>query len=259
MPAVDDPFSIAASLPGQVAKLAQAVKDLSVNRTFSPAIFTVGAGGLTDLGPLAVTGATTLTGGVTGTVAATGALSGASLAVGAGGIAGGAITGASVAVTGASTSATVTTSGNVSASGQVISTGIMQSPGSRAYNVVAAGGFVGTWQDVNGNFGFNPSGVEFKQDFQPAPLDDITNAVLHLALLRYRYISEVRRLGDAAPWRVGTIAQYMEQGPLAEWVTITTSGAVINWEQFAVPLVATVQSIDARLKSVEARLKAAGL
>ena len=33
MPAVDDPFSIAASLPGQMATLKGQVKDLSVNNT----------------------------------------------------------------------------------------------------------------------------------------------------------------------------------------------------------------------------------
>ena len=33
MPAIDDPFSIAASLPGQMAELKRQVKDLSVNNT----------------------------------------------------------------------------------------------------------------------------------------------------------------------------------------------------------------------------------
>ena len=33
MPAVDDPFSIAASLPGQMATLKGQLKDLSVNNT----------------------------------------------------------------------------------------------------------------------------------------------------------------------------------------------------------------------------------
>lgn len=108
MPAVDDPFGIAASLPGQVAALARTVKDLSVNRTQSPAGLAIGATGLTVAGPtalsnvLSVLGLTTLTGGVTGPVAATGALSGASAAVT------GAISGASLAVTGTIAGSSIT-------------------------------------------------------------------------------------------------------------------------------------------------------
>lgn len=75
MPAIDDPMGMAASIPGQLADLKRVVKDLSVNRTFSPNLFAVGAGGLTVAGP------TTLTGGVAGPVAATGQLSGAGLSI----------------------------------------------------------------------------------------------------------------------------------------------------------------------------------
>ena len=138
---------------------------------------------------------------------------------------------------------------NLTASGQLVSTAALKSPGSRAFTVTT--GFAGAWLDTNGVLGINPSGVEFKQDFEPADLTEIVDAVLHTALIRYRMIKEVEELGDAATWHLGTIAQYMAIGPLAEWVVTTEAGAVINWEQFGIPLMATMQSIDARLKKLE--------
>jgi hypothetical protein len=256
MPQVNNPNSVAASLPGQFAQIRADLADLKGSSVFNPLNLNVGTGGIIDNGPLfvsgptsmsvlTVAGATTLTGGVTGPIAATGALSGTTVT------GTGAITGASLAVAGAATAASVATTGNVAATGQVISTGIVQSAGSRAYNVVAAGGYVGTWQDVNGNFGFNPSGVEFKQDFQPADPAAIVDAVLHIALIRYRFIDDLALNGANARLHLGTIAQYLAAGPLAEWVASTDAGSAINWEQFAIPLVATVQALDARLKKLE--------
>lgn len=155
---------------------------------------------------------------------------------------------------------------SVTTSGKVTSTGIMRSPGSRAFNVTTSSGYVGMWIDVNGDMGFNPSGVEFKQDFEPTDLTEIVEDVLHIALIRYRYIGEVEQFGEDAPWRLGTIAQYLAQTSLGEWVVDTEVGAIINWEQFGIPLIATAQHLDARVKTLEAqvellasRLDAAGL
>lgn len=143
----------------------------------------------------------------------------------------------------------VVVGGDVTASGKVTSAQPVVSPGSRAYNVVPAGGYAGAWLDVNGKLGINPSGVEFKQDFEPANTSEIVDALLHFGLLRYRFIAEVEERGDDAPYYLGSIAQYMAAGPLVEWVSETPAGAVINWEHAAIPLVATVQSIDARLRA----------
>lgn len=143
----------------------------------------------------------------------------------------------------------VNATGDVTAGGKVTSAQPVVSPGSRAYNVVPAGGYAGAWLDVNGKLGINPSGVEFKQDFEPAETSEIVEALLHLGLIRYRMIAEVEERGDAAPYYLGTIAQYMAAGPLVEWVSETPAGAVINWEHAAIPLVATIQSLDARLKA----------
>ena len=246
MPAVDDPFSIAASLPGQVAKLASAVKDLSVNRTFSPAVFTVGAGGLTVLGTSALNGAVTFGAGVTGPVAATGALSGTSLAVGSG-----AISGASVAVTGAASSATNAVSGNSTVSGTSTSTGVVISPGSRAYSVVS--GYAGAWINGDGTLGISTSSVDVKQDFAPADSAPKVDALLRLALVDFRRIGAVAELGVDAPVELGAIVEYVAGTALvgATFVDPTGKPQGINWSEMIPVMIAAIQSLNARIAKLE--------
>ena len=251
MPAVDDPFSIAASLPGQVAALAKAVKDLSVNRTFSPNVLTVGAGGLTDLGPLAVTGPSALNGavtfgaGVTGPVAATGALSGTTVA------ATGALTGASVVVTGAASSATSAVSGNSTVGGTSTSTGVVISPGSRAYSVVS--GYAGAWINGDGTLGISTSSVGVKQDFAPADSSPKVDALLRLALVDFRRIGAVAELGADAPVELGAIVEYVAGTALvgATFADPTGKPQGINWSEMIPIMIATIQSLNARIAKLE--------
>jgi len=251
MPAVDDPFSIAASLPGQVAALAKAVKDLSVNRTFSPNVLTVGAGGLTDLGPLAVTGPSALNGavtfgaGVTGPVAATGALSGTTVA------ATGALTGASVVVTGAASSATSAVSGNSTVGGSMSATVGLASSGARA-NILTT--WIAAQLDPSGNLGIVSSSATVKQDFTPADMSPEVAGILQASMVEFRYIDHVEKYGDEAPVMLGSIAEYFPTIGLGRYVSRNSDGEVdgIQYAELVKPLIATIQHLNARLKVLEA-------
>jgi hypothetical protein len=246
------------SLAKRLTDLERSVRQLSTRDVLQNA--SIGAGGLTIYGG----GSLVITGGgsisvPSGALTTAGSISAGSISAGSI-IVGSAATstfGAAVSIVGAvivggALSSASLSTGSVSASsvttsGQVTSTGIIVSPGSRAF--VVASGFVGAWLDGSGQIGYNPSGVEFKQDFRPAVLAPIVEAVLTTALIRYRMITDVEQNGDAATWRLGTIAQYMALGELAEWVVTTSDGSAINWEHFTIPLIATVQALDARLRA----------
>jgi len=235
MPAVDDPFGIAASLPGQLKTLRDQVKDLSVNRTFSPATFTVGAGGLTVLGP------STLTGGVTGPLAATGALSGSSVA------ATGAITGASVTVTGAATSATSAVSGNQTVGGNSTVSGQIFIP--NGYAAVSA--YTSAYIDGTGRLSVGASALKFKQDFEPVDNPALVKGILAADTLHFRLIAAVDEMGDKAPVEIGLLADQLETIGLGEFVYRDEKGGVlgIHYERLTVPLIAAMQDIDRRLRA----------
>ena len=270
MPAVDDPFSIAASLPGQLATLKAQVKDLSVNRTQSPSILTVGAGGITDLGTLAVTGLTTLSsavtlgGGVAGPVAATGALSGTTI-TGTGAISGasvaatGAITGASVAVTGAASSATSAVTGSSTVGGNSTVSGQIFIPNGFA----AVSGYTIAYINNDGRISVGASAARFKQDFQPVHAEPLIAGIYAANLLHFRLIAAVDEIdGKMGPLRegeqrgtaaieIGLLADQLETIGLGEFVYRDGGGAVlgIQYERLTVPLIAVVQSLDRRLRA----------
>lgn len=239
MPAIDMPDGWANSIGGQLKELQRVVKDLSVNRTFSPNIFTVGAGGLTVLGPA------TLTGGVTGPVAATGALSGTSVAVT------GAATAASVTATGTGTFATVSTSGVATIGGVLTADAGMSSLDVRNTTVVT--GRTAVWIDSSGRMGNSISSVFAKQDFAPADTSAKIEALLSLGLVDFRLIEAVKEQGDAAPVELGAIAEYVATTPLAHTVFPDAEGAPqgINWVEMIPTMIATMQAMHARIVELE--------
>ena len=258
MPAIDDPFSIAASLPGQMATLKAQVKDLSVNRTQSPSILTVGSGGLTVLGTSALNGAVTFGAGVTGPVAATGALSGASVTV-SGAIAGGAISGASVAVTGAATSATVTTTGDITSNGNLNTPGTLTATTAinclGAYNNLLTSGYRGLWVTTTGStgaFGYVPSSRRFKQDETPATVN--LSAALAMQVVNFRYKQAVIDHGDQAAVEWGVIAEDLDALGFTWLVDYDDAGL-----PFGVKKEAIIFAFIPVIQDHEARLKRAGL
>ncbi len=149
-----------------------------------------------------------------------------------------------------SAAAAISAGGNLSG-GDANLSGYLFSPAGRAFQVVTS--FASAWFDGTGKLGINTSTVRDKQDFEPAETDDLVEALLHLALIRFRRTELVEQMGDEAPYELGTIAEYMASTPLREWVFADVEGAVqgIEWAHLVIPLIATVQSLDARLKRLE--------
>lgn len=155
---------------------------------------------------------------------------------------------AAIASPGAIAPTTVTASGNIKSTGGSLYSIV-------GHNTPVTSGYVGAWFDFDGRLGASASSIRFKQDIEPADPSAQVDALLHLALIRYRYVADVERNGDDAPWHLGSIAEYMQQTALSEWVPVGEDGEplAINWEQMAIPIVATLQSLDARLKALEAK------
>lgn len=249
MPAIDHPLGVAASLPGQLAALRKSVKDLSVNKTQSPASLVIGAGGLT------VAGATTLTGGVAGPVAATGAISGTtitgtSLAVGSGTITGGAVNGATVTTTGAAgIGAGLTVGASVNVTGDVFIPN----------RTAVVSGYFGLWVNSDGRIGISSSAERYKQDItaHTYTLAEIET----LAVVTYRLKTAVALLGDGARVEVGVIAEQLIAAGFSEFVQFNADGTTetVSYDRLALVGLAGVQLLSARVKSIEARLTAGGL
>ena len=242
MPAIDDPFSIAASLPGQLAEIRRTIKDLSVNRTQSPAGLAIGATGLTVAGPTALTGSVTLTGGVTGPVAATGPVSGAALS------------GTTVAA-----STTVTAGTDVNAGGNVNAAGTLNGPAGinclGAYSNLLTSGFRALWVTTTGStgaFGYVPSSRRFKQDEKPATVN--LTAALAMQVVNFRYKQAVIDHGDAAAVEWGVIAEDLHALGFSWLVDYDETGL-----PFGVKKDAIIFAFIPVIQNHEARLTAAGL
>ena len=204
-------------------------------------ILNVAAGGLSSAG--AITAATSISAGTT--LSAGGAISGASLNVGGG----------------------LVTAGNISASGSIAVaadinlTGDLYSPHGKATPVVSAY-VVAYFNGPDGRLGASPpSAVINKQDVTPPNAGDLVQALLRISLVRFKYIANVAALGDAAPDELGGIAEYFDTTALGEYVYRDDNEKPIgiNYERLSIPLIAVVQSLDMRLKTIEAKLIAAGL
>lgn len=141
----------------------------------------------------------------------------------------------------------LTASGSVSAAGPIFT------PHGRATPVTT--GYVSAWLNSDGRVGATASSIQFKQDIEPADTAAEVDALLRLALIRFRYIEDVEKHGDAAPWHLGSIAEYMQLTALSEWVPLDQDGNAfsINWEHVTIPMVAALQSANARANASDAR------
>ena len=274
MPQVNNPNAIAVSIGGQMKELQAQLDDVKGADRTAPFSLTVGAGGVTDAGTLAVTGtaslgstlavagATTLTGGVTGPVAATGALSGttitgtgaitgASLTVGIGAIAG-AIVGGPI------TGTTLGLTGTVTAGADINLTGDLYSPHGKITPVVS--GYVSAYFNTDGRLGASVSARRFKQDITPKVYT--LEQIALVQLVTYRLRTAVAELGDAARVEIGVIAEQLIDAGLREFVVFdddNVTAMTVAYERLDLLGVQGVQLLFKRVQSIEARLTAGGL
>jgi len=229
--------SLAASQIGAGGLLINGGGSLTIAGTGS---LNVGSGALNSAGSISA-GTTITAGGAISagtTITATGTISGGGFSTS------GAIVGNTVSANGIST-------GSFSASG-TSTLGPMNCAWARGHTVLS--GYANAYWDGNGDAGVNVSSVIYKQDIAPADLSDEVQAILRMALVRFRYITAVEEYGEDAPVELGSLAEYVESIGLGEYVFYDLEGNVqgIAYERLTIPLIAVVQSLDARLKVLEA-------
>lgn len=157
-----------------------------------------------------------------------------------------------VSQSGATWKGPVDTTGVVKADGGVRSLDVYNR------NLSGAGGWKAQYIDISGNMGYVPSSVQFKQDVAPAEVDP--DAVLGIQVVQYRYKEAVENFGDDAAVEVGVIAeQVLDQGlPWLLDYEVSEDGDLLplgfKYERLTVALLAAMQGMDARIKTLEAAL-----
>lgn len=148
----------------------------------------------------------------------------------------------------------VTATGSISANGSISAVGPIYTPHGRANPVTT--GYIGAWLNSDGRIGASVSSVAYKQDFEAANTAEIVDAIMSMSLVRFRYIDAVEKLGDDAPSELGSIAEYLATTPLSEYVFNNSDGDPmgITYERLTIPLIAAVQSLNARLKATDAQI-----
>ncbi len=136
--------------------------------------------------------------------------------------------------------------------GDTVTSGLFYSGAGRT--AVAVSPIAAYWSPSGALGVASSSSVEIKTDIEPADPSDLVAAVYSLALVRFRYRQHVDELGDDAPHLLGSISEYVDKTPLREFLGREEDGAPssITWERFSIPLLAAVQDLDRRLKSLGA-------
>jgi len=211
----------------------------------------IGSGGLliNNGGSLTISGTGSLNVG-SGALNSAGSISAGTTISAGGNISGGGFS-TSGAITGNTVSANGVSTGSFSASG-TSTLGPLNCGWARGHTVLS--GYANAYWDGNGDAGVNVSSVVYKQDIVPADLSDEVQAILRMALVRFRYITAVDKYGEDAPIELGSLAEYVKSIGLGEYVFYDLDGNVqgIAYERLTIPLIAVVQSLDARLKVLEA-------
>lgn len=138
---------------------------------------------------------------------------------------------------------TISTGQNLSAQGLVIGVA------SHNYNVTT--GYVAAWINSDGTFGTSASSGAVKRDLVPLPASDVTK-LLQLPTYRGRYIWDA----DDSPTKSFLLAEDVLAAGLGDDIvaTIETDQGpmlVLNHSLLTVPLLAAVQSLNARLSVLE--------
>jgi hypothetical protein len=110
---------------------------------------------------------------------------------------------------------------------------------------------------VDGQYGFNLSSREFKQDIAQAVVDPAD--VLNLRLVTYRYRQAVAEFGDSAATEYGFIAEEVESaglGWLVDYDDETGKPVTLKFHLIAMAMLVVAQDQEKRLAALE---RAAGL
>ncbi|UFU14643.1 hypothetical protein LQK89_02775 [Curtobacterium sp. C1] len=168
--------------------------------------------------------------------------------------------GGNASVNGSATVGSLSSSGGGSFGGGLTATSVgLGSSGTvtstYARNNSVSSSYVAAYLNGDGRLLASASSHTIKQDFTPADVRPLVDALYRLALIRFRYIAAVEEHGDDAAEELGSIVEYVDRTPLREFVARRTNDDgdevpfAINWERFTIPLVAAVQDLDRRLRA----------
>ncbi|KRC60923.1 hypothetical protein ASE14_08155 [Agromyces sp. Root81] len=153
--------------------------------------------------------------------------------------------------------------GKLSAQGNIEHNGQIYSPGTR--NRTVSTNYASVYSGDGGWMGIPPSSRRFKTEIQPWQED--AARILGIMPVTYRLKSDVAELGDAAPVRVGFIAEDLIDAGLEEFVPTNIDPdsddfglpISINYEFYVVALQLVVRHQSEQMQDIHTRLAAAGI
>lgn len=155
-------------------------------------------------------------------------------------------------------SGSITVGGNANVTGTVKGTAGINSLGAYNNNLTGVGGFRVAYWGVNGDGGYVPSSLRFKQDIHPAEID--TAALLEVKPVRYRYRDAVANFGDDAPFDVGVIAEQVDDLGLTWLIDYEAdeSGELLplgfKYDRLPIALLAVVKQQSEQIRELTERL-----
>lgn len=139
---------------------------------------------------------------------------------------------------------TITSAGDLTVGGLIRNVSAYSNPITTSFRAV--------WvTSVDGQFGFNLSSREFKENIKTAVIDPAT--VLQLRVVTYRYIEAVELLGSEAETEVGLIAEEVDALGL-KWLVEYQDGKPIGikFHLIAMALIVVAQDHESRIAALEA-------
>jgi len=119
-------------------------------------------------------------------------------------------------------------------------------------NLTGSGGYKVAYWDLNGQAGYVPSSLRFKQDVAAADIDPL--AILSIEIVTYRYKEAVANFGEETNVEFGVIAEQVAACGLSWLIDYDEDGEPLGfkYERLAVGLLAVVQNLEARVATLEA-------
>jgi hypothetical protein len=150
--------------------------------------------------------------------------------------------------------ATAVNTGNVNATGNVTADGTgtftagVNSPAVYS-NLVSAGPYRVQYIASSGAMGYVPSSRQFKTDIQTAPT--VTEAMLAMRVVTFRYLNAVQELGDGAAVEWGVIAEEIHELGLTWLVDYDSEGNPqgVKYERLVLATIPVLQDHEDRLNA----------
>ena len=152
---------------------------------------------------------------------------------------------------GSAVTGNVSATGSISAGGDLTVSGALRAP--QVPVTILTSNYFSTYATTDdGRIGHVPSSARFKQDIRATTFDPAK--ILGAEIVDFRYRVEVERLGDAAPYLIGGIAEQFHAVGLGDFVSYDEEGNPfgIAYERLAVGIIPLLQQLNTRVAALEA-------